>query len=309
MDIKEAYDLYTDYLDKGIYCDDDEFFIFTEVAQLLYERTGEAKYMRSLGGMYYERKEFDLARKYYEIAAEKGDHFANIGLGYIWYYGRTGERDYKKAFEYFSRCKGDINAEYKLADMYHTGKYVEKDEAKYEAKIEEIYELLQQSKTKRYVPEIYSRLARIRMKQGMYEEAYILLCQARGVLADRIMNDRSFGDYEIMKGIIRDLHSMDIYYEKHPYYDIFDMYVLFEKPCKAELVRSELNDTWENDEYPLPINAVEEDGAVVIEYEGEWYRSADDFIKNNNDMLEDSTIPHIRIISMSRNQIEVRYER
>ena len=115
MDFKEAYDIYRDHLRKGIFSDDDEFFLFTEVAQMLYEHTGDTEYMTNLGGAYYERREFDLARKYYEIAAEKGDLYANIGLGYIWYYGRTGKCDYEKAFRYFSRCRGNIRAEYKLA--------------------------------------------------------------------------------------------------------------------------------------------------------------------------------------------------
>lgn len=55
-------------------------------------------------------------------------------LGYIWYYGRTGERDYKKAFEYFSKMmdKGNLVAEYKVADMYKNGYYVDKDQNKYE---------------------------------------------------------------------------------------------------------------------------------------------------------------------------------
>ena len=37
------------------------------------------------------------------------------GLAYIWYYGRTGERDFKKAFEYFSKLmeKGDPVSTYK----------------------------------------------------------------------------------------------------------------------------------------------------------------------------------------------------
>ena len=117
MDFNEAYKIFRNYLEAGLYTNDDDFFLFTEVAQLLYDCTSDLAFMRSLGGVYYEKKEFDLARKYYEIAAEKGDKGACIGLGYIWYYGRTGETDYKKAFEYFSQCKGDINAEHKIADM------------------------------------------------------------------------------------------------------------------------------------------------------------------------------------------------
>ena len=54
-------------------------------------------------------------------------------MGYIWYYGRTGERNYKKAFEYFSTMmeKENLVATCKIADMYKNGYYVEKNQEKY----------------------------------------------------------------------------------------------------------------------------------------------------------------------------------
>ena len=282
MDLNECYRIYSNYLNAGVYTDEDDLFLFTEAAQLLYEHTGDVQFIRELGGVYYGRKEFDLARKYYEIAAEKGDHYANIGLGYIWYYGRTGERDYKKAFEYFSRCPGDINAEYKIADMYRTGKYVEKDEARYEAKIEEIYGLMQEGGGKWYIPEIYSRLARIRIKQGRREEAYTLLCQTRKPLVRRILDNGFFGDFTIMKGVIEDLHSLDIYHQRHRCYDIFDLYVLFKKPGEVKIMSCDyLSDVDYDEDEPETIMAMEEDGAVVVEHRGRWYRSVDDFIREN----------------------------
>ncbi|MCR5167734.1 MAG: hypothetical protein K6C13_11060 [Oscillospiraceae bacterium] len=288
MDFKEAFDLYEGFLRNEDNSTDDEFFLFTEAAELLYKHTGEPGYMMTLAGVYYGRKEYELAQKYYEIAAEQGDDYSNIGLGYIWYYGRTGEIDYKKAFEYFSRCKGDINAEYKLADMYRTGKYVDKDQKKYEEKIEEIYELLQYSENKHYVPEIYSRLARIRMSQGRDKEAFALLCGARKSLAKRLRHDSFFGNFTIMKGIIEDLHKNKYYTEGHPEYDIFDLYVLFEKPCSAEL-------TLYGDNTHIKANAVEEDGAIVVECGGKWYRSAAEFIQKNSDFLTGKEPPRVKI--------------
>ena len=49
----------------------------------------------------------------------------------VWYYGRTGTVDYEKAFRYFSMAGHNPVAEYKLADMYHNGYFVEKDDVKY----------------------------------------------------------------------------------------------------------------------------------------------------------------------------------
>ena len=89
--------------------------------------------MMYLGGYYYEQRQFDLALKYYEMAAECDYDKAYDGLAYIWYYGRTGTKDYKLAFEYFHKLmdKGNLVAMYKIADMYRNGYYVEKSTEKY----------------------------------------------------------------------------------------------------------------------------------------------------------------------------------
>ena len=75
--------------------------------------------MMELGGWYYEQRQFDLALKYYEMAAAGKDMQAYKCLGYIWYYGRTGKRDEEKAFRYFEKCMkaGDLQTAYKVADM------------------------------------------------------------------------------------------------------------------------------------------------------------------------------------------------
>ena len=50
-------------------------------------------------------------------------------LGYCYYYGRIGEKDYKKAFLYFGKAAylNHPNAMYKIGDMYNNGIYVEKN--------------------------------------------------------------------------------------------------------------------------------------------------------------------------------------
>ena len=44
-------------------------------------------------------------------------------LGYIYEYGRTGKRDYKKAFYCFKKAadSGSAEACYKVGDIYFTG--------------------------------------------------------------------------------------------------------------------------------------------------------------------------------------------
>ena len=78
------------------------------------------------------RQSYQMAESLYLDAAEKGQYQAYCNLGYIYYYGRTGEPDYKKAFECFNRgvlLASDGNCYYKLGDMYRKGLYVEKDPA------------------------------------------------------------------------------------------------------------------------------------------------------------------------------------
>ncbi len=102
---------------------EDEIFVFIEAMKYLIEELHDPGDMMYLGGYYYEIRRFDLALKYYELAATYDYDPAYECLGYIWYYGRTGERNYKKAFEYFSKLmeKGNPVSTYKVADMYKNG--------------------------------------------------------------------------------------------------------------------------------------------------------------------------------------------
>lgn len=53
--------------------------------------------MVNLGGYYYAKEKYDLAEKYYLLANQAGDKWTADGLGFIYYYGRVGPRDYQKA--------------------------------------------------------------------------------------------------------------------------------------------------------------------------------------------------------------------
>lgn len=120
---------------------EEDVFLFTEALDYLIEETKNPQYMMELGGFYYGERKFNLALKYYDLAAEHKYVGAYDALGYIWYYGRIGTRDYEKAFRYFtlSAESGNLQAAYKLADMYKNGYYVEKDYEKYKQIIEELY--------------------------------------------------------------------------------------------------------------------------------------------------------------------------
>ena len=103
MTVKEARTIAEQYHRKPNPSDED-FFIFTEAMDFLIREQNNPRDMMHLGGVYYERRNFELALKYYEMAAEYENIYAISDLGYIWYYGRTGERDYEKAFYYFNKA-------------------------------------------------------------------------------------------------------------------------------------------------------------------------------------------------------------
>ena len=121
MTVAEARQIVRDYFRKqNSNPGEEEFFMFTEAMDYLIQETKDPAYMVDLGAVYYENRQFDLALKYYEMAAEYGEIHAISNLGYIWYYGRTGEKNYEKAFYYFNKARemGDMIAAYKVADMY-----------------------------------------------------------------------------------------------------------------------------------------------------------------------------------------------
>lgn len=63
---------------------------------------GDAACMNDLGALYYMgeliEQDYAKAAELYEMAMNHGCYQSIINLGYIWEYGRTGERDYQKAY-------------------------------------------------------------------------------------------------------------------------------------------------------------------------------------------------------------------
>lgn len=250
---------------------EEDQFLYTEALRYLIEETKDPQVMLELGSFYYEAREFDLALKYYELAAESGNLYAISNLGYIWYYGRTGEKNFEKAFHYFDRARkmGDTVAEYKVADMYRNGYYVEKDEKKYRQIIEKLYRKVRNSDLPNDpLPEVFTRLARIRTEEGKTEEALSLYDEARGFLSWRIRLHPFFGDLNIMKWMISDIYKLRSFDPTEM--GLYDLFYLLEKPCKVTFVF---------DGKTHEVEAVEEDGEVVIRLDSRWYRTVDDFFK------------------------------
>ena len=270
MTITEALKIIRTLGGKNNFTEDEEFE-YTEALSFMINETADPRYMMELGGYYYGIRSFDLALKYYDMAAELGFEEANECLGYVWYYGRTGTMDYEKAFKYFSAAaeKGNPVARYKIADMYKNGYYVEKDYGKYKEIIRELYPEI---KDARFLgdplPEVFTRLAAIEAEEGNTDRAIDLYFHAKDFLAQRIMYNPFFGNLNIMKWLIEDLYKLT---EPDPLeIDLFDLYYWLTKPCRI---------TFRAEGKKHEVSCVEENGEFVINFEGQWYRNVDDFFK------------------------------
>lgn len=248
---------------------DEEVFEYTETLAYLIEETKDSDYMVELGGYYYENRIFDKALKYYEMAYTYGNSWVCEGLGYIWYYGRTGEVNYEKAFRYYSEAarNGSIRSKIKVADMYKNGYFVEKDYQKYCQIIEETKRLVDHAYyLNEPLPEVYTRLARIRKEEGREEEAAELYLNAKRFLADRLCVTRFFGDRNIMKWLIEDLYTI-IDFDKTDF-DLYDLYYLQKKPSNVSF-------RYETKKYH--VGSFDMEDGLAVKFEDIWYRTIDDF--------------------------------
>ncbi len=268
MLVSEARLKVMEFYQKSNPCEEDEF-LFVEAMEYLIATENKPEDMMSLGGYYYELRRFDLALKYYEMAASFGIDAADECLGYIWYYGRTGERDYEKAFRHYSKSmkRGNLTCAYKVADMYKNGYYVEKDYEKYVDMIEELYPKVKKS---HYlgdpVPEVFTRLARIRTEQGRKQEAVQLYLYAKDFLAQRLSFNAFFGHLNVMKWMVDDLYELIPFDVNH--FDFYDLYYLLKQPVQIRFAYHGVEQKLE---------ALLEDGICVVHFNDKWYRDRDEF--------------------------------
>ena len=268
MTIKEAMAIIDEYEYKSVLTDDEEFLLL-EAFDFMIETTKETQWMIRLGGYHYEKRDFDLALKYYEMADELGDKWAPEGLGYIWYYGRTGQRDYEKAFKYYHKAmeNGYLKSMVKVADMYKNGYGVEQNRDMYIELIETAYDYVKGARNLNDpLPEVYTRLARIRTEQGNKDEAIDLFATAKEFLIQRISENPFFGDLNIMKWLEEDLHEM-IGLDKADI-DLYDLYVLLKDPVKVQFM-------YEGKEYT--VETMPDEASLCIKFGDRWYQSVDDF--------------------------------
>ena len=285
MTYEDAQKIIFDFRDNQNPTEDEEF-AYTEALRQMIDSSGKPEYMAELAWYYCERKQFELERKYLELAAECGYGPAYEELGYMWYYGQHGEKDYAKAFEYYAKGaqpdrygnEGSLWCRYKLADMYRFGCAVEKDEARYCAMIEEAWESVKnRRRLNEPVPEIALRLAGIRAGQGQTETAVRLLRYAKNFLAERMSYDAFWGHIEVMGRIVRYLYTLTAFdAEKADFYDLF---YLTQRPGVYVLRRFGGAVELEAVEEKAPGESAEASRGLAICYDGKWFRNFEDFCK------------------------------
>ena len=268
MTIAEARRIINEYEYKSVLTDDEEFLML-EAFEFMIEATKETEWMVRLGGYYYEKRNFDLALKYYEMADELGDEWAAEGLGYIWYYGRTGVKDYDKAFRYYHKAMENDNLQslVKVADMYKNGYGVERNYDMYVELVETAYDYVKDVQfLGAPVAEVFTRLAKIRTEQGNTDEAIDLYVRAKDYLIRRISVNPFFGNLNIMQWLEEDLYEL-IDFDRADF-DLYNLFVLMREPAKVAFMY---------DGAMFVVEAVREESGVSIRFGDNWYRDIAEF--------------------------------
>lgn len=260
---------------------DDDKFMLEEAYRYLIDTSHNPMYMHDLACFYMEERRHDLELKYLEMAAEYSYPPSLEELGYIWYYGQTGEIDYKKAYDYFmlaSKSGDDVVKAWsihKLADMYHNGYYVEKDEKRYKEMVESLYEWMRNPGKIHSVyydpanrfpfPDVLYRLAKIRVEEGKEDEAVGLLREARSRLSEDIRNNTTWwGNIEVIDQVVCLEHEIA---PSAGRINIYDLCWIADKVCKIAFLYMGRRF----------IICVHED--KVIEFDGKWFRTPREFLE------------------------------
>ncbi|MCR5202594.1 MAG: sel1 repeat family protein [Lachnospiraceae bacterium] len=260
------------YVDGYENLTDEEEKELIRVAKYITKEDKSGNYSVSLGNYHYENKEFDKALDYYEKAADIGNRDAIENIGYIWYYGRTGEVNIEKAYKYFKKAEdmGSLRASYKIADMYKNGYYFEKDYDKYVEIIKELYKKIRnETDLFKPLPEIFSRYAAIKKDEGDIDTAIRVYFIAKDYLAQKIVYDSFFGNYTVMKQIVKEIYELIDFDEEM--FDLYDLFYLLETPNKVDFF-------YHSNLYM--IESVMEGDKCIIKFNGETYNSTNDFFKN-----------------------------
>lgn len=260
---------------------DDDYFTEEALNQLVKEQDVAGIY--NLAGHYYKLEHYDLALKYYEMAAELGESNAVTYIGDIWRNGYTGTVDYEKAYLcYSSNAAHNTLSTIRIADMYRDGCYVEQNYEKYSLIIEELFErYLDGSYLYVAIPDILSRMAGIFRDWGDNAKAVFLFREAKAASNEQMPDNPKVEDLRRMEEIVNGLYSLtDIDVDK---IDLFDCYYVLKTPRTVSFFYNGM-------QYDVQ-SVINKDGISIL-FGGKWYRTAEDFLRKA--VIEENGIISIR---------------
>lgn len=276
----ESYDPYKEM--KEFYrLDDptaDEQFRFVEAMEYLIENSPTdddiAAFSFNLAMYYRDIKDFRLEKKYLDICSQHGSEFGDLYMGFIWYYGLCGECDYEKAYKLFEKSN-TRQGRYMIADMYHEGKYVRKDNDKCREILEELLDEVEpESNDDRFListlyPEIIVRLVRLNIEEEEDTEFDLnCLFEAREILSNRQGHRPFWGNIKTMKDILDTTVMMCG--NDFDFVDLYDL-LTFTKDNATVLFY------YDGKEYS--INIMKKGVETIYEFGDKWFHGAEDFLE------------------------------
>lgn len=299
MNVKEAEQIVIELEKKSVTTEEDEFQL-VEALEFMFNETKECRPILYLGGYYYGKKNFDLALKYYDLAAGLGSNEANLYLGYVWYYGRTGERDYKKAYECFDAVRNakvgedtehgqvskdeKVEASVKIADMYKNGYYVEQNINEYKKIINKLFKDMKDFDDdhdvfEKYV-EVGLRKAKIFEEEGEIDEALNAYFICYRDLSIRLLYNLFFEDVNQMGWVINDIYRL---IEFDPIdFNLYDLFYLLKEEHEVKFKVGKKTYT---------IESKKDNEGMSYRLEDKWYHSINDLILYAS--IENESLPYL----------------
>lgn len=262
---------------------DEEDFLFSEAMDYIVNNSPKDIHIAAynFGSYYMEIERYDMALKYFMISANTGSAMACSEIGIIYYYGLSGQIDYKKAYQYLRIAENMHwkNGSYLIADMYRYGLYLEQDYNKYDDIISDLFDWAEEDTNSFHsIPEIFFREAEIIVSSGSSEAMVAgknMLLYAEEVIKDRIFRKKRKRINRLDIQTLRDIQ--DILYveilQEAWIKDIFDLDLSGRHGINKGIVVE-----YKNKKYSIAIEQ-EEDGSYSIGFLGKWYRNMADFIE------------------------------
>lgn len=289
MDVIEAWELLQHYYGNAAPTEE-ENKAFVDASRFLL-RSGEEGTSRDiivckLAQYYYENDQFDEARKYLKqmaVASRSTVRSAALQkLGYLWYYGRTGNVDYRRAYECAVHAaksgKESLKSKCLLYSLMFKGQGLPKgghlNFDNFDYPLLQLFDQVMKSEDdgtfKVPVPEVKLLTARLFQTERLgYDEesAHTLLQDAREYQLQRLRISRDPDELSLMEEIVK----QDTLHKKS---DTIDIYELFREEGDVRM-----HFTYLCDDFEVRLHGGPRAGMAAVEFEGKLYPTVYTFFR------------------------------